>query len=357
MIRRGFSLIAMVVMVLGAVVSAGAQSSGQVAVPKDPAALMVLAAKTNGLAGLDDHAWHVKATYQIFDADGKPEQSGVYEEWWAGPKKYKISYTSANFNQTIYMSAAGGAETGDTGEPPMQLEMAKGFLLRPLPSADFVAKLHYEARSRKTGLAEMRCVAPQSLPEEFWKRAEKWAKPGGMGLEVPQTCFNKGMAAVRAEIASSGWVAVFNQVVDAGGQYIAKEIEIGDGGVRLVNLNVTTLEFPALIPAAELMAPASAAKGSPLEVGAGVMAGHRIGGEAVKYPLAAREQRIQGLVILGAAIDSAGSIADLQVIAGPKLLRDAAAQAVKTWRYKPYLLNGRPVEVRTQINVVFSMGS
>lgn len=53
-------------------------SAGQA--PTDPKGLMVLSAKTNGLAGLNGHAWHLKANYQTFDADGKPEQAGIYEE-------------------------------------------------------------------------------------------------------------------------------------------------------------------------------------------------------------------------------------------------------------------------------------
>ena len=38
------------------------------------------------------------------------------------------------------------------------------------------------------------------------------------------------------------------------------------------------------------------------------------------------------------------------------MLQQAAMEAVRTWRYKPYLLNGEPVEVETQVNVVFSLG-
>jgi protein TonB len=60
--------------------------------------------------------------------------------------------------------------------------------------------------------------------------------------------------------------------------------------------------------------------------------------------------------VLSAVIGTDGSVEDLQVIGGPELLQQAAVDAVRSWRYRPYLLNGQPVEVKTQINVIFTLG-
>jgi periplasmic protein TonB len=92
-------------------------------------------------------------------------------------------------------------------------------------------------------------------------------------------------------------------------------------------------------------------------VSSGVMAGNRIGGENPSYPAIAKAARIQGTVVLQATISKNGTIENLRVISGPPMLQSAAMQAVQGWRYKPYLLNGEPVEVETQVNVVFSLGS
>ena len=51
-----------------------------------------------------------------------------------------------------------------------------------------------------------------------------------------------------------------------------------------------------------------------------------------------------------------GSIENLQVVSGPAMLQQAALDAVKTWRYRPYLLNNEPVEVDTTVNVIFTLG-
>ncbi|MFZ0338819.1 MAG: energy transducer TonB [Terracidiphilus sp.] len=47
---------------------------------------------------------------------------------------------------------------------------------------------------------------------------------------------------------------------------------------------------------------------------------------------------------------------DLQVVSGPEMLQQAALDAVQQWRYRPYLFNGEPVEVRTTVNIIFTLG-
>jgi protein TonB len=73
------------------------------------------------------------------------------------------------------------------------------------------------------------------------------------------------------------------------------------------------------------------------------------------YPPLARQARIQGSVILQAEISKEGSIENLRLISGHPMLAPSAIEAVKQWRYKPYFLNGEPVEVETQITVNFSL--
>ena len=69
----------------------------------------------------------------------------------------------------------------------------------------------------------------------------------------------------------------------------------------------------------------------------------------------ARSARIQGQVVLQAVISKQGSIENLRVVAGHPMLVPAAIEAVRQWRYRPYILNNEPVEVETQITVNFSL--
>ena len=73
------------------------------------------------------------------------------------------------------------------------------------------------------------------------------------------------------------------------------------------------------------------------------------------YPPLARQARIQGTVVLQAEISKTGDIQNLRLISGHPMLAPAAIEAVKQWKYKPYLLNGEPVEVETQVQVNFTL--
>jgi periplasmic protein TonB len=73
------------------------------------------------------------------------------------------------------------------------------------------------------------------------------------------------------------------------------------------------------------------------------------------YPPLARQARIQGTVVLHAQISKDGAIQGLTLISGHPMLAPAAIDAVKQWKYKPYLLNGEPVEVDTEVQVNFTL--
>lgn len=73
------------------------------------------------------------------------------------------------------------------------------------------------------------------------------------------------------------------------------------------------------------------------------------------YPPLARSARIQGTVVLQAMISKQGTIENLRLVSGHPMLAPAAIEAVRQWRYRPYILNNEPVEVETQITVNFSL--
>ena len=96
---------------------------------------------------------------------------------------------------------------------------------------------------------------------------------------------------------------------------------------------------------------------SKVRVSSGVAQGLLVHQVKPAYPPLAVQARIQGTVVLQAVIARDGTVRDLRVVSGHPLLVQAAMEAVKQWRYKPYLLNDQPVDVDTQINVNFTLGS
>ena len=71
------------------------------------------------------------------------------------------------------------------------------------------------------------------------------------------------------------------------------------------------------------------------------------------YPTLARQARVQGDVVLKAIVSRDGNIKQLELISGHPMLAPAAIEAVQRWHYRPFLLNGEPVEVETLVTVVF----
>jgi len=94
----------------------------------------------------------------------------------------------------------------------------------------------------------------------------------------------------------------------------------------------------------------------PTNVSSGVMEGALIQKVQPVYPSLALTTHTQGSVVLQAVISREGEIEKLQVVSGSPYLSRAAVEAVRQWRYRPYKLNGEPVEVETQIVVNFTLG-
>lgn len=74
-----------------------------------------------------------------------------------------------------------------------------------------------------------------------------------------------------------------------------------------------------------------------------------------QYPPDAKKARIQGKVVLEAVIGKTGNVENLKVVSGPKELQQSALDAVRQWTYKPVLWNGNPIEVKTTINVIYTL--
>jgi protein TonB len=92
-----------------------------------------------------------------------------------------------------------------------------------------------------------------------------------------------------------------------------------------------------------------------MSVSQGVSQGLVIKKTSPSYPPNALRMRIEGSVQLLATISKTGDISAVKVLSGDQTLARAAVDAVKQWKYKPYLLDGSPVEIQTQVTVNFKL--
>jgi protein TonB len=99
------------------------------------------------------------------------------------------------------------------------------------------------------------------------------------------------------------------------------------------------------------------AKPKMVRVSQGVSQGLLVHKVTPEYPPIAKQARMQGSVVLRAVIGKDGKVENVQTESGSPLLASAAMHAVKQWRYKPYVLNGSPVEVETTVTVNFQLAA
>ena len=215
-----FALVPDLTAVFGQAAVQSAPQTNQVnpVMPKDLSGLMLLGWRVNGVEGVDK-PWHLKATYQTFNADGKPKGQGTFEEWWVSPEKWKLSYSGTGFNQTHYRNDGKTSVTGDPGWVPFQDENAVAFLRRPLAGRGELEYLFFTSADRKIGAAPLHCVLPSSVARELVTSEDFGGNPmlglreSFRGWGVPTTCFNPDSAVARVELFENGFSALFDDVV------------------------------------------------------------------------------------------------------------------------------------------------
>jgi protein TonB len=140
------------------------------------------------------------------------------------------------------------------------------------------------------------------------------------------------------------------QIIDnPPGPAIPGTVNLGGPGGPIGALPIGVSTPPPIVPA-------HTTTPNPLHVSSGVAAGQLIVSIQPRYPAIALATRTRGTVVVAASISTAGRIESLRVLSGPPLLVQAAVDAIRQARYRPWQLNGEPVEVETTINAVFSLG-
>jgi len=202
-------------------------------------------------------------------------------------------------------------------------------------------------------------IFTQALPSRMWKTTE--LPPPSLGAAPP-----KQLQAQSRPMRSSSEAVdhVFREPSRIPGRTLMvhddtatydvppAEADLVPGGISNGVSNSVLTQITRAVPAT-IPKPIPPQK---LRVSSGVAAGMLVHQVKPQYPQLAIQARIQGTVMLEAVIGKDGRVHELQLVSGHPLLAPAAMEAVKQWRYRPYLLNGEPVDVNTQIAVIFTMG-
>jgi TonB family protein len=301
---------------------------------------MLQAAKLNGLTGDDVKPWHLKATYELLGDDGKPTDQGTYEEFWVSPTKFKRIFAGNNLAQTDYGTEKGELRSGAHGDVPGILGAAAQDLVSPFPNVYGIEHTNYVAKLIDNGGLQLNCITATGQPNAY-RYCLSAAEPLLRILAWPSPPTN----------------VLYNRILRFNGRAVAGDLKVVRDSKVVATLQIQSLEpISAIDESIFTPPPDDVPVPRIVSIAGGVAAGMLLKKVAPSYPTVAKDQHVSGTVVLQGSIGKDGRIKDLKVISGDVLLQQAALDAVRQWEYRPYLLNGDPVEVMTTINVVFTLG-
>ncbi|PYT71372.1 MAG: hypothetical protein DMG42_16820 [Acidobacteria bacterium] len=219
--------------------------------------------------------------------------------------------------------AASGADAGALGEA------TSTFLVEVLDSGNRRSVLLFSggAHANKSG----RVGQDSSLPEASVMAVEEPAEEGKMAAIKPETPRDFTLSAPHPATSATSE----NSALEA--PAMAKE------PLASVDAPLQNLPSPAMPGAPD----------GPLPVGGEVQPARLIHAMLPSYPQIARANRLAGDVTLDALVDEAGSVKDVKVLTGPLLLREAAKEALRRWKYEPARLDGKPTAMHLTVTVKF----
>jgi TonB family protein len=343
------------------------------ALPGDPTAFMLSASQSNGLSQIGNQTWHLKVTFRIFDEQGNAKDQGIFEEFYVSPNKFKRGYSSSGFSQAVYGTDKGWMQTGDKAWPEPLLARLRGEFVIPLPIPAQISQSDIAAEQREIDGAKYMCLSmhPEAAPSDGQEPLDAAHSVRRVNPQLHATyCFDAGSDVLRISLFDQDETEIVrNRPVLFQGHSLPGDLELKRAGKLALTVHLESIEPIAPIDETVFTPPPEATpimlklvseKPAPGDEKIAISAGTAVGllnaTVAPVYPPIAKAAHVQGTVVLQAVIGKDGQIRELHVISGPAMLQQAAMDAVKAWVYRPYMLNGKPVEVLTTVNVIFTLG-
>jgi len=307
-----------------------------VPVPHSAPEILKLALDMNGLEVPSARPWHVKLSYDQFDDDGDNVHSGTIEEFYVAPKKFKRIYTSDLLNRIDIADDAGLFRTGDQSWPSMAESGVLNSALHPLDLARFDNRTRQpENKELKFGDVKLHCV---SLRDK---------DPRVIHFGAPLFCFEPGTVMLRYVNANTAEVTTYDSIALFQGHYVARDITIRHADKPFLKIHVEELGEITRISDA-FFAPSQDSKG-PLGGRIPVPSWtydeqYQISNAQPVYP-----RGVSGVVHVKYVVGKDGSVIEATATDGPEDLRKTVLEAVRKYKFRPYLVLDQPVEVENTI--------
>lgn len=325
------------------------QASAPAPTPSD---ILAAAVRSNGLAAVN-RPWHIKAHYAIVSYNGSPKESGTFEEHWASGKQYKRTYASDTFNQTDFANGDVLYRVGDQRWPGGRESQVQALLRQPIPDDTDLADFSLENIARQFGdKLALPCV--RLKPK---KQSNVRFVVAGQPILWEHYCLEPNRPALRFSSLGAGHDdTTFNDVTMFHNQYLAKTIVLTNALERL-SLTIDVIEDLADTTDGAFAPP----PGTPPFLHAGdVVLADAVALVVLKHPPAvypdeARRKGIGGTVTLQGIIGKDGRVKSVGALDGPPELRNPAAESLRQYRFRPFVLLDEPVEVSSKFRLEFDI--
>lgn len=212
----------------------------------------------NGLQSTELRPWHIVVTYDQFDEDSDNVNSGVYEEFWAGPKKYRRNYKSDKFNQTDYATDKGLFRRGDQRWPNRTESQVRAEVTEPFYYGATIQGVPPSAHSSKSvaavgGFGAVRARSTERTFSGYTLQCVLIEKESQIVSDPTQYCFEPDGSVLRYS-RGIGWnQTVYNQIVKFQGRNIAQEVDVTAAGKPYLKLRVETIELISHVDEVDFM--------------------------------------------------------------------------------------------------------
>jgi len=304
-------------------------------VPSAPNEILKLATELNGLDSGVAKPWHIKLSWDEFDSDGDNVHSGSFEEFYAGPKRYKQIYAGDTLNQIDIANDSGLHRAGDQRWPNMAEYRAREAALRPF----------FEFRADKPelqiGKTETRFTSGKLPCLVLNSRAPLILLPR------PIACFQPDTVMLRYLRASFAAEVSYSSIVQFQGHYVAKEIAFTRDGKPLLKVHVDQLGEIGAVGDDFFTSPAEAR----------LMSGRistpspfYVDEYALSAPGPQFSRGMDGKVNIKMVVGKDGRVIEASATDGPDDMRKAVLKAVRKYQFRPYYILDHPVEVELQMS-------
>ncbi len=296
------------------------------------------------LSTLDQHgtkAFHLRASLApSFDRDKGSGRTGEVEIWWASPTQWKREVRSPGFHQTEIVNGLQTWQKNEGNYFPQWLQQTAEELIRPVPPLDEVLEQAERAEIRRMGpMTNLNWITPSGTPEAHNILRSWVALQNSTGLLL----YAGGL----------GWGAEFKDYADYHGRMIARTVNVGSPPVTA---KVKTLEDLGMIPAGFFDTTGTGGDAQHLRtvlIDETSLRRNLLPIEPVPWP-PLQDGPLEGNVTSEIVIDREGKVRQIGTLVSENSgVNEAGKQAIAAMRFKPFLVDGVPVQVMSQLTVPF----